>query len=125
MPRTSLLTPGRLAVRLFAAVACVLIAGCGGAKRPTTVPVGGQVLVNGTPYPGVQVTFVPLSGAAAETLRPSAFTDGEGKFRLSSYSSGDGAPEGEYAVLVAYRPLVGRGDEAQPGPNVLPARYAD
>src|SRR5438046_3380213 len=119
MPRPPLLTPGRLALRPLAVLVFALAVGCGGAKRPATVPAGGQVLVNGTPYPGVQVTFVPLSGVATETLRPSAFTDGEGKFRLSSYSSGDGAPEGEYAVLVAYRPLVGRGDEAQPGPNVL------
>src|SRR5262245_41709247 len=110
---------------LAAAFTGLLLCGCsGGAKQPKTVPVTGQVLFEGAPLPRAEVVFVPV-GATEDTPRPNAITDAEGRFTPTTFSARDGAPEGDYVVLVAYRPIVGKGDEATTGPNVLPPRFAD
>jgi hypothetical protein len=94
---------------------------------PKVYPVRGQVLVEGRPAARATITFHPVGGAA-EGLRPSAQTDEQGYFRLTSYAGGDGAPEGEYAVTVTwFRAFAARnlseGDENTR--NLLPPRYAN
>ncbi len=69
--------------------------GCGGANKP--VKTDGIVTVEGTPAVGVTVEFIPEDEAL-----PSAngITDDDGKFRLTTYSTGDGAVPGSYKVVV-------------------------
>jgi hypothetical protein len=115
--------------RLCRLVACavlgVMACGCSGGKQPKVVPVAGKVLFEGRPVPRAQVVFVPLSDPAPAAARPVGTTDEDGRFRLSTFTQKDGAPEGEYAVLVTLFPLVGQKDDLRLGPNVLPPRYAD
>jgi hypothetical protein len=90
-------------------------------------PVRGQVLLNGKPVPQAVVTFHATGAAAGQEPAPSAQTDEQGYFRLTSYASGDGAPEGEYAVTVTWF----RSYPTGPAPddsttaNFLPPRYAN
>ncbi len=104
----------------------LLVPGCSNSHRPV-YPVRGQILVQGQPLPQAIVTFHPV-GASTDDLRPSAQTDDQGYFTLTSYAGGDGAPQGEYAVTVTcFRSFTDRnaseGDESTR--NVLPPRYAN
>src|SRR3954454_9920331 len=73
----------------------VLLIGCSRSDRTPVYPVHGQVLLNGKPLPEAIVTFHHEAGDAKVPL-PSAHTDAEGRFKLTSYATGDGAPEGSY-----------------------------
>jgi hypothetical protein len=85
--------------------------------RLPTHPVRGTVHFEGAPVSGAYVVFAQARG------RADAITEADGSFRLSSYGPFDGVPAGEYAVTVVWRkPFV---DAAgNPGPNLLPDRYA-
>jgi hypothetical protein len=98
-------------------------AGVSTANRLPTHPVRGRLVFEGAPVAGVWVVF---RGFAREVKRPveaDGMTAEDGSFTLSTYTAGDGLPEGEYTVTaVLYKP---RTDAAgKPGPNQLPARYA-
>src|SRR5438552_470087 len=73
--------------------------GCSKGGRKEVHPVQGQVLVNTAPASGALLTFHPVSGSPNDP-RPSAQADDQGRFSLTTYASGDGAPEGEYEVAV-------------------------
>lgn len=67
------------------------------AGRVSVFPVEGRLLVAGEPAAKAQVVFHPLGESV---FRPVAFTDADGRFRLMTYTAGDGAPAGEYAVTI-------------------------
>lgn len=67
----------------------------------STVPVQGQVLVDGNPVKDIWVTLHPV-GKTGESLLPKAQTDDEGNFKITSYINGDGAPPGEYKITVEW-----------------------
>ena len=75
-----------------------LVAGCGKASsgRKTVYSVTGTVTLSGGPVPGATVTLSPKEG------QPVAYgtTDDSGKFKLSTYETGDGAVPGAYVALV-------------------------
>ena len=87
----------------------------------------GKVLYQGQPAKGWRVAFYPLSEQGKLKFAPSAVTDDKGEFRLRSYSPGDGAPLGEYAVTFQWPQHVNTGDEPEPVPEVdqLQGRYSD
>jgi len=127
----------------FLGFAWVLIAaailGCG-PSHPDLVPVSGAVTFEGKPVVGAQVTFM-APGAARAAF---AVTDAEGKFRLSTFGTDDGAVVGNHTVTVAKPTQSGSGQAMSPddadaayaaamaqaaaSPAVkseLPAKYAD
>jgi len=110
---------------VLASLGFLLLPACSNTSRQPVYPVRGQVLLEGRPAAQAVVTFHP-AGAGAELPRPSAKTDDEGRFTLTTYESGDGAPEGKYAVTVTwFRSSTGKpseGDESMR--NWLPPRYA-
>jgi hypothetical protein len=68
--------------------------GCGGEDGP--VPVEGVVRLNGAPVAGATVSFLPEGGG-----RPAVgATNRDGRFRLTTFESGDGALPGRYRVVV-------------------------
>jgi len=116
----------RMSVRLSAAGTCVLtcllvFTGCGD-DRVARYPVSGQVLVDGKPAQGAIVIFCPVQGSE-EVMRerPFSSTDAEGRFELRTLEPGDGAPAGDYKVMVRW-PMAGnadsenRGDDQRGGP---------
>jgi len=66
-------------------------------ERPPTFPVTGTVTMKGKTLENARVVFVPVQGGAPA----SGITDKEGKYSLTTYSSGDGAQAGSYGVKVA------------------------
>ena len=95
----------RKVVLLSFALTCPVLVGCGqGDGRLDVRPTSGVVLRDGLPVPGATVVLNPAPGtpAAAAGLLPSAETDADGTFVVSSYEPGDGAPAGEYAVTLGW-----------------------
>src|SRR5262245_34151210 len=81
----------------------LLAAGCGGDSGPLAVaPVKGTVRYNGVP---VRDAYVKFSQDGCPIVA-GGFTDEMGRFELTSYQKGDGAPLGEHKVTitVASRP---------------------
>ncbi len=96
----------------FAWIVTATFTGCGGAGPTVPLyPTTGQVLVQGRPAEGVQVTFRPVAGDGKDTTGPTpiALTDKDGKFRVATSVGADGqaldgAPAGDYMIaLVLHR----------------------
>ncbi|MBL9165095.1 MAG: carboxypeptidase regulatory-like domain-containing protein [Planctomycetaceae bacterium] len=120
---------------LACASVAALALGCGDSKV-ALYPVSGQVLFQGKPAENALIVLHD-SRPAAE-LRgipiPRATTDGEGRFRLSSYSTDafDGAPAGSYVVTIVFPEVaasVAQGEDVDPeavdeSPDKLRGKYA-
>ena len=90
---------GRTDSRLVPLLLCVL---CGCSKpthpeKPPVIAASGQVLLAGKPLAGATVTFLSLDGKVSST----GVTDDGGEFILSTYDQNDGAPPGQYKVIVS------------------------
>lgn len=107
---------------LTVASVALLCSSCGGSDLKPAFPVRGQVLFEGKPVPHALVVFHPQAGE--EPLRPSATADAEGRFTLTTYKKEDGAPVGDYAVTVEWRPAPKNDNYEGSPPNKLPARYS-
>jgi hypothetical protein len=91
--------------------------------RQATQPVHGKLLFEGTPAAGAVVTFQPVKGRQGGRFAADATVEADGTYVLSTYTAGDGAPEGEYIVTAVWRRPATDGTGAA-GPNQLPERYA-
>lgn len=100
--------------------------GCSRSRQPWEVayPASGSLTLAGKPIAGAQITLVPQDSKFPESIRPTAVTRADGRFDLSTFQDGDGAPRGEYKVSVIWHPLVQSEAGAVRGANALPARYA-
>lgn len=78
----------------LSATLLVVAAGCGGG-RPGLVPVSGVVTIDGQPVTAGQVSLMPKGKRSAIGR-----LDEKGRFTLSSYELGDGAPIGTHLVTV-------------------------
>ncbi|MEZ6072954.1 MAG: hypothetical protein R3C10_22490 [Pirellulales bacterium] len=71
-----------------------LTGGCGDG-RETVYPATGQITVDGEPASGAVVTLIPQEGSEEfRKMRPYAYADADGRFAISCYLDGDGAPPG-------------------------------
>lgn len=106
-------------------VAVMSVAGCGGeprgGPRVDTYPITGTVLVDGEPAATLQVKCHP-SGDIGVATSVASLTDPEGKFSISTYEHGDGAPEGEYKLTFIWGQY---GFNGYAGPDKLNERYTD
>lgn len=98
-------------------VATSCLTSCG---KPATgpnlkkVPLGkveGTVTVDGNPEANIIVKCVPegdfpYKDKAEIASSMSAVTDMNGKFKLTTYETGDGVPAGKYALTFDWQPLV-------------------
>jgi hypothetical protein len=94
------MTPTRTCV----ALAALALSGCagGGVPMQKTYPVSGAVLLDGKPVPNATVVFHPVdAGPFKWNERPQGKTDAQGRFTLTTYATGDGAPAAAYKVAVA------------------------
>ena len=123
IPRSSLTGMRRGLVAAACLALAALSAGCGPGRK-SVYPVRGEVLVEGRPPVHALVTFHPVAGDGREAIHPTGSVDDQGRFTLTSYAGGDGAPEGEYRVTVAWFLSSGRPGDDGPPVNYLPGRYA-
>jgi hypothetical protein len=111
-------------------IGILAIVGCGDGRIPT-YEVNGQVNVNGRPAEGAIVVFCPVDPSAeVEHLRPAGMANASGQFTLTTFEPNDGAPAGEYKVLVKWpapTPAAQQREErpgsANKGPDRLRGKY--
>jgi hypothetical protein len=111
-------------------MATLALSGCGDG-RIATYPVTGKVLINGRPAEGAVVVFCPVEPSAeVEHLRPAGMADASGQFTLTTFEPSDGAPVGQYKVLVKWpapSPATddrdARPGRANKGPDRLRGKY--
>jgi hypothetical protein len=116
------LTPRlRSAVRLAAASVCLVLSSCDRGKSAKLYPVTGKVFYQNQPAEGALVVFQPVN-SGSESLMPSGTVGPDGSFKLTTHGQGEGAPAGEYVVLITWYPPNAR--ELDNPKNKLPARYA-
>jgi hypothetical protein len=101
-------------VLLVAALATQLV-GCG--SRPTrspAYPVHGEISCGGKPCVGVRAFLMRTDGKSIPEapMNPRAISDADGRFAFTTYDNGDGAPEGEYFVMLQWAtPVRGRSED--------------
>ncbi len=85
------------------ALGCLLplLVGCGSGQI-STYHIKGKVLVDGQPAKDVQVAFHPKGTGDQSAYFPSGKTDEKGEFALSTLTTGDGAPAGQYDVTIVW-----------------------
>jgi hypothetical protein len=90
---------------LVLVVAAAVLAGCGGdPDLPKLGKVSGTVTYKGQPVTKGLVTFVPASGAGAQTGQSATGEiQKDGSFTLSTFENNDGAVLGEHIVVVQSR----------------------
>ena len=81
--------------RLFLALS-VGLAGCSQGKP---VKVEGALTLDGKPFPGATITFMPAAGNGRSA---SGLSEEDGSFRLTTFKPDDGALPGEYKIMVSY-----------------------
>ena len=98
----------------------------------STTKVSGNVTVDGAPVKDLTVTLHPSEatvrsrtpGDPNSQLLPRAQTDAEGKFRITTYNGGDGAPKGEYNITIEWLTYIKRSSDWG-GPDKLKNQYND
>jgi len=83
-------------------------------------PTTGQFLVNGQPAGDALIVFHPVE-EWGRSIVPQAWTDADGRFVLSTYAMDDGAPAGDYRVVVEW-PAYHSGRSI--GPDRLGGKFA-
>ena len=124
MPRS--IFPRPLGCALTGALT-LFITSCGG-DGPTLYPVSGKVFYEGQSAEGATVVFVPVGETDENSLKPSGLVQADGSFTLSTHPYGDGAPVGDYVVLVSWYSEDARQripEEEEKPPPKLPAQYSD
>ncbi len=110
-----------------AAFACfalaVLCSSCGPNGRKPVYPVQGEVRVDGRPPAHALIGFHPVGDDGPDAVHPVGVVDDRGRFTLTTYRAGDGAPPGEYRVTVAWFLASGRPGDDGPPLNYLPPRF--
>lgn len=95
-------TKPTLTSALLIATACL---GCDDGWQAETYPAAGSLFINGQP---AENALVQLDAAEKEVdvrdSRPWALVQPDGSFTLSTYARGDGAPAGEYRVIITWPP---------------------
>ncbi|MEM7311705.1 MAG: hypothetical protein AAF497_01000 [Planctomycetota bacterium] len=93
--------------------------------RIATHPAMGKVQVKGQPKQGIVVQLVPDESnlLSSTRLRPGGVSKSDGTFELTTYSSGDGAPEGKYRLVLFWPPTSGQEFGGGPGEGKSPKKY--
>lgn len=86
-------------------------------------PARGAITYKGQPIPGAFIALHPKT-PSVDIPSPRASVKQTGTFDLTTFDSGDGAPEGDYVVTVQWYKPIHKGGEVVAGPNVIPRKYA-
>ena len=109
-------------------LACGCTSGPQGPERLATVPVKGTVLVDGKPAPQLSIRFhskeKPQGEVAIYAANPTAMTDNDGAFSVSTYESGDGMAAGTYDITFEWLTYSPR-SASFVGPDKLGGKYSD
>jgi hypothetical protein len=114
--------------------------GGGASGGPPRYPVSGLVTFNGQPLAGADIVFKMKDGSLSSFGR----TDDKGHYELTTRSSNDGAPEGDYLVSISktdtaaqdaskmplqddknYNPYIGKNAPPTVPKPVVPSKFGD
>ncbi|QDT99722.1 carboxypeptidase-like regulatory domain-containing protein [Gimesia aquarii] len=88
---------------ILGTILVVMTTGCGGGVEakplPKTVPVSGVVTLNGQPLASATVTFIPHG--QTKGIECQGTTDESGQYTLKQQHGTEGAPPGNYKVVVS------------------------
>lgn len=112
---------------------CLAAAGCAPSGQKPVFPVEGEVFVQSRPAEGALIVFHPQENADFPEWTagfPRALVAADGTFHLSTYGDADGAPAGDYVVLLQWRkpPDGATAEERDPEaeiPDRLGGKYMD
>jgi hypothetical protein len=116
-----------MAVLAFLLVCLASCARPSGPAKKICYPVQGELTIKGKPVPGALVVFRPQGDANAEEWSagfPRAYVGEDGKFTVGTYTDDDGAPAGDYLVLVSWD-LPNPQNEEGSSTDKLAGRYSD
>src|SRR5690349_13788264 len=99
--------PSRVVAALLC---CVLLPSCG-SRGVKLYPVRGQVFFQDKPAEGATAVFQPANASDVNALKPSGVVGADGSFPLSTSTLDDGAPAGDYVVVITWSPK-----DAKPDP---------
>ena len=99
----------------------VFVLGCGETKEKV-YPTEGKLLIGGAPAANVFVLFNPVN-SKQDAKRPSATTEADGRFQLTTFEALDGGPVGDYTVTLLYEPVSSPLTRAKGKPPQIPATY--
>jgi hypothetical protein len=113
------------------AALCLCLAACSGESGPpkkTCYPTKGQLFVKSQPAVGALVVLRPegeVDLAEWFTGFPHGQVAADGSFELETYGEKDGAPAGNYVVLVTWPASSEPGNDEAPTVDRLAGRYAE
>jgi len=121
---------GRFSGASLLAAAALLCSACSKAGENAVAihPVSGWVLFEGNKPPpvGAAVVFRPVKAIPHLEKtggNPRGTVDKDGRFKLTTHRLDDGAPAGDYEVIITWhKPVEGSSDD---GPDLLKGRYRD
>ena len=120
-------SPPRLTWLLLSGAA-LLALGCspGGPAKKVCYPVKGELTVAGKPAEGATIILQPREADPTDWSAgfPRATVGADGKFQVSTYGENDGAPAGDYVILVTWA-APNPANEESSGPDRLGGRYID
>jgi hypothetical protein len=99
---------------------------------PQLVPVSGTVTLDQEPLSGAMVAFIPSGNTRGQGA--TGYTDEQGRYELRAADGREGAPAGEYRVIVTKLVMpdgsdfpidAGIAPMDSPARQILPARYSD
>lgn len=93
--------------RTLLVVGLMFTCGCGGSTEPDKLPlvkVSGKLLVDGKPF-GPALLQLMVAPANPKVPVINGYVKQDGTFELQTYAPGDGAPEGNYSIVLAMDPM--------------------
>ncbi|MBX9626067.1 MAG: hypothetical protein K2X82_19880 [Gemmataceae bacterium] len=103
-----------------------LTASCAGDGRERVYAVTGRVVHRGKPAEGAMVILHTVEGDEKRALKPFGRAGADGTFRITTYTTNDGAAEGEYVVTLVWpTPPAATSRDMEEGPDRLNGRLAD
>ncbi|MHC4177951.1 MAG: hypothetical protein ACYSWU_10610 [Planctomycetota bacterium] len=119
----------RFAIRprrwLFCSLGLIVLAGCSDSPEKT-YPVRGVVTVDGRPLEGGSVLFESVEpGSSGRRYTARASIDSQGRYRLTTFQTHDGATAGRHrAVVLPDRSQATDDPNAPPLPVTVPPKYS-
>jgi hypothetical protein len=92
-------------MRYLLIILCSCLASCskrGDYGDHPPYPTSGKIVINGQPADNALVIFRHIEDWGDRSILPQAWTDKDGRFALSTYGVNDGAPVGDYQVLIQW-----------------------
>lgn len=109
-------------------VVCFVV-GCHSKPESLEVfPVRGHILVGGKVPEGAEIQLVPnapLADPLHRAIEPYGIVQASGAFAIGTYAADDGAPLGDYRLLVKWPKITIEGGENIYGPDHLRGRYSN